>query len=332
MKEIIILKDLAYIAKSGGGTIADVNEIGLLDNGALAVFDDENVIVPKTTPNLADKRGVYFAQGQDTALGFLGTKVTSVIGRRGNVRVEKKAYSAPVKEIQAIGAETVIGNTPVGAMVIPSTLVEGTVATIGILDITRPFVPVKRSMNINLKVAAGATQTTFMVALVAAINANPNKFVTATIVDTNKGISIEADDYGTKFALTVGGIIEGSTIVNIQKYPAQSAYVKGMYSGYGTYAQILALENAFSGYLGNTNKLRQSNVWYTAGNAAVSSATYTTYSISWSTMSERTFGVRNTNFQEIIIAVPSGAATLITDIETILTEAFGDISDVESGT
>jgi hypothetical protein len=320
MRELLVLKNVAYLAKSGGGSISGINEVNLLDVGALAVLSNENTTVAYPNPSLADKLGVMFAVGQDSTKNQLGSKISNIIPRRGRVIVEKKVYSAPVKEVQAIGAET--ASSPDGVLSIPSTLVEGTIASIKILDITRVGIPAQKIVNVEYKVKAGDTAATVVAALVAKLNAHPMKFVTAAAVNTDDGILLTADDFGTKFSVAVQGIIQGSTIVNSMNFPANTI-VKGMYSGYGTAAQIAALETEFSGYEGNTNRVHMPALFWTYQSAVDSSATYTTWAITWEDNEMRSFGGKPSNREELVIAAPSGASTLIATIDDILAEAFG---------
>ena len=56
MKHILIAKDVAYAAKTGSGTIASIDEVNLLAEGAIAFFNKNGSLIPvdSNSPVAAD--------------------------------------------------------------------------------------------------------------------------------------------------------------------------------------------------------------------------------------------------------------------------------------
>ena len=332
MNSIVIGKDsLAYAAKIGGGTIAGINEVNLLADGAIAVFTDKSELVTAVNVGtiLADKKGIYFAVGSGDATK--GSYVTTVTGRLG-ADYSKKAYVAPVKTVKYIGYDGTTGTT---ALNLP-TLIAGAEAFIKLIDTTSGLRTIGTTYETEVTsysyiVKTGDTDVIIIDALVAAINANPNAPVVAVrtgITGVTLGVSLTAKNYGQTFTISLDGILSNASKVQAEG-PTTGVAVAPTY-GEGTYNQILALEDMYSPGRGNTNKIYQPALWYSVPSMAVSGKTYNQYTICWTAKNDRTTGSSFTTNQTILVALPVGVAATAT-FETIMAQVFGVEEDAESG-
>ena len=62
---LLVTKDVAYASNGAAGTISGMNEIDLLEEGAVAIFNDKNVLVPAIPADtLDDSKYFIIAVGQ----------------------------------------------------------------------------------------------------------------------------------------------------------------------------------------------------------------------------------------------------------------------------
>lgn len=331
MKSIVIAKDsLAYAAKIGGGTISGINEVNLLADGAIAVFTDKSELI--TALNVAailiDKKGVFYAVGSGSAT--TGAYVTTVTGRLG-ANYKKVAYVAPVKSKKYIGYD----GATVGTSLNLPTLIAGAEAFIKIIDTTKGLRTIGSVYSNEIKsysyvLKTGNTDTIIINALVNAINNDPTSVVTAAVVSATPtlGISLEHKEVGGTFTISLDGVLSSAT-----KAEPEGAIVGAsvaMKYGEGTYAQILAQEDLYSPGRGNTNKVYQPHLWYSAASMAVSGKTYDQYNVSWTGEHNRETSSQSTTNQSIILALPVGVAAQAT-FETIMAQVYGVAEEQESG-
>src|SRR6266403_4971362 len=123
MNELIVVKDVLLNRKIGGGLISGINEINLLDAGALAIFSDKNEMLTaaNVAATLINKKAIYFVLGSGDSK--LGSKISQPVTRIGR-NVEYKYYIAPVKEVILLGNDGVVS----GANMNITTPVAGTFA------------------------------------------------------------------------------------------------------------------------------------------------------------------------------------------------------------
>lgn len=325
MKQILVGKaGLAYAAKSGGGTISGINELNLLDTGALAVFTKNGVMV--TTANAAtvldDVKEIYIAVGNqvDACKSFLSSLIP-----RSRATYDIKSYVAPVKQVKYLGYD---GTTAGTSLNLP-TLVAGDEAFIKIINTTPGLrtigaVDEQEVFRYSEQVRSGDTATTILTRLVAQMNATLNQtpIVTAAIVSTNQGLSFTANDFGTTFKIARDGIFINSTIVEAEG--STTGVAVAVNYGHGTSTQILALEDAYSVEHGNTNRVQTPALYYRNTSLVTSGARYDTYTIGFN--GERTIstGRQDTSRFEILVAIPN-AATQQSAFETIMTEVFAGL-------
>jgi hypothetical protein len=306
LKKVIVVKDLLYAKEAGVGTaIADHNEIDLLDEGAFAIFTDANALVTPTTV-AADLLTVK--QFKIVAKGNKDLTQTILIDRDAFHRA-KCVYVAPVKHVLCVGASTALGT---GASNLPASPVVRTIASLQIIvenvygvDTTL----VGRTEFYDYQVKTGDTPQIILQALVDKINANVNSVATAALDATNDGIIITAKDFGVKLLVTTDDILidaDRQVDVNINY-------------GKGTAAQVLEEEQESFINDGNTNRIHKPQFYFNTPSEVDGAGTYTSYSLTWKAEARNSINSQNVAVNTVTLYVPSGASTLITAIDTMLT-------------
>lgn len=318
MKQILIGKQIAYAAKVGGGTIAGINEIDLLDTGAIAVFSENNVLLTQAgvAASMADQKRIYVAVGNqvDPSSKTFGSFMIPRVG----VNYVKTAYTAPVKQVKFIGND---GTTAGTALNYPTLLVNDE-ARIKITDTTKGLRTIAGDVKrYSAIVKSGSTPASITVDLINAINNDPDSIVVAAGVATNTGISLTAKNFGTTFDIALGGILESATIEEVGgSLPGVAVNVN---TGEGTYDQIVALEDVYSAERGNTNRLMQSQLWYSNHSLATVGVTYNVYTLEWNGNRTGINSNQDTYNMHVKIAIPSSGTAPTTAFEAIMTEVFG---------
>lgn len=314
MTELLILKDVAYSAKIGGGVISGINEVNLLAAGAIAYFDDSNNMLTAAIAagSLLDDKSVYFAVGSGDAA--TGAKISQKVNRSTGT-FNKKAYVAPVKPVKFIGFNGATG-TLFG--VVPSA---GTVLSIRITrqDIVNPLNLPNDKVRYDYVVKAGDTAIIIQNALVAKINANTNSSVVAVGMGGVGGIQLTAKNFEETFEI---GVADGLAYATITEAAAPATL---LVLGFGTPSQILKLESYFDVEEGHTNKVLAAprNTWKVPS-AVDTAETYDVYTISWRQDNGNPTGVNvGVATKEIMIAMPNGAAAITqANFETAMTVVF----------
>lgn len=314
MTEVLILKDVAYSAKIGGGVISGINEVNLLADGAIAYFDESSNMLTNVIAagSLLDDKYVYFAVGSGDAA--IGARISEKIMRRNNAKYNKKAYVVPVKPIKYVGYNTSTGT------LYPSIPVAGTVVTLRIIrqDIINPQNLPNDKTRYDYVVKSGDTTTIIINAIVAKINDNPNAPVVAANV-SNLGISLTAKNFGETFEI---GVADGFANALITQDAAPATL---LVLGFGTPAQILALESYYDVERGHTNKVTAlpRNTWNQSSKVD-SAATYDVYTITWRQDHANPTGTEmGVADKEIIVAMPSGASVITqANFETAMIKIF----------
>lgn len=326
MKQMLVTKSIAYAAKAGGGTISGINEINLLDTGAIAVFTATNVLV--TAANVAttsvDVKHFYIAVGNQTAASK--TYISQLIPRI-LLNYIKRAYVAPVKLVKFIGSDATIGafNMP--------TLVAGQSAFIRITDTTPGLRTTGTVYDTEVKryeyiVQTGDTATIIANKLIAMINADLDSIVVATAVGSTTGINLTAKNFGTTFSISLDGVLISSTKEEPESaLPGSSVAIK---YGEGTSDQISALELTYSTERGNDNQIHLPQYYYNIITNVVGGATYDSYTFAWNGRRDTSLGEQLTYRFETVVAMPA-AATQQANFETIMLELVGNFENSESG-
>lgn len=225
--DLILAKSVAYLAKTGGGTIANMNELHLLADGAIALVDDKSTLIPANVAaaNIVAVKAFRVYRG-----GANGKyQVSGWIDRASPRR--KTVGAAAVKRVIQLGKNTT------GSMNYPSPLIVGSVASIHIVRVddipgdsfvTRE-VESQRIKRYSTKVLVGDTNVTITNRLIAQVNADPTGWVVAAGIDdagSNNGITFTAKDFGFNFSVSGNDII-----LNATRHPGTALnYGKGLYS------------------------------------------------------------------------------------------------------
>lgn len=327
MKQILVGKQIAYAAKTGGGTISGINELHLLATGAIACFAEDNTILTSSgvATELADKKKIYIAVGNqnDASKSILSTLIPRI-----GTDYSKTDYDAPVKLKKFIGADGTTAGTQLNYPTLSG--VVGQEAMIKIIDTTSGL----RTTGDNIKrysttVKTGDTAAVLTARLVTIINADVDAIVTAAGVSSNTGISLEVKDANTSFEIALSGVIENATIEE-PGGDEEGVSVPSTF-GEGTSDLIKALEDLYSAERGNTNQLEQPDKWYSATSLVVDGETYDVYTFFWTGKRVSALGSQDTYTMEVKVAIPSSGTTPASAFETIMAEAFGNPDTVETG-
>lgn len=328
MKQILVNRSIAYAAKVGGGTITK-NEINLLDTGAIAIFTEAGVLVTAANAATAldDVKKFSIAVGNQNAAS---KSIISVPIPRVGTDYTKQIYVAPVQLTKFIGNDGTIG-----ALNYP-TLIAGQEAFIKIINTTSGLrtvgaVEEQEIFRHSTVVKTGDTAAAITLRLIADINANPDRIVNATGVNSNTGINLTTIVIGTTFSIALDGILINATVEQPEGTVGSSVAMK---FGENTSDQILSLEDLYSVERGNMNRISLPQLYYTANNLTVSGTTYDTYTFKYNGVRQIATGEQNTSPFEIIVAMPV-SATQQANFETIMLEMFGGVfstSPIEQGT
>jgi len=313
MRQILItLGDVNY-AYDGADDITGADEITGLANGALACLESDGTLVDDTLPNIT-KDAIYFALGRSVG----GPMITPIIDI-ASLAYKKVAYAAPVAKVVCLGSNTDAGTTY--NLNLPSSPVVGTTAQLTVINQDKPHHDRTRERIYSHTVVTGDTAASIAAALIAAVNADTLAIVTSAEVDTTNhdGFKLTADTAGNNFDVVCDGILANADVLEYKEIKhAGTAGVTAGYSagltavvvanslGSGTPAQIRELELDYSTELGNTGLQSRGVDLYSAASRVVSSATYTTYFITWTTPSDNPLIPKANMTQQLVIAVPSG--------------------------
>ena len=152
MNKVLVLKDVAYAAKVGGGLIASYNDVDTLAQGALAIFDDNGVLVTLTTGAPPDSKYFTLVAGRADE-----PAIVPIVPRRAINSVNVQLYRACTKPI----------------LTIATTLVDGDVGdiSVSVKDITDSSKNFTRQTVASTYKKASLTASLAIDALVAQLNA-----------------------------------------------------------------------------------------------------------------------------------------------------------------
>ena len=318
-QDLLVCKSVAYAAKNGGGTINGQNEINLLDDGAIAVFNDQNVLVTAGSPatQLSDSKFIYLAVGGVDS--DEGARLSTAIPRIG-VDYRQQDYAAPVKQKSFVGND---GST--GSSNMPGTITAGMVFEMRITELTGQPENAEHKRRYTHTAVTGSTETTILNALITAINADADRIVDAVAVGATTGIQLTMryDDRG--FTVDCQEDLANADI----KENGTGNSVAITY-GAGTVADLTPLDDYASTTIGNINSTFLGDKFYSKTTKLVTGATYDIYTYSFTPVKKGAIKDITTLPQTIAVAIPSGAAQ-IANFETIMAVVFGTYS-AEPGT
>lgn len=282
---LLLAKSVAYAAKEGGGTIAGINEIDLLADGAIAIFTENNVLVTTSTTatNLLGVAKFWVARGNGT--GTSRWYRSELINRDAATRT-KTTGSNPVKQAIAIGTNE-DGDTANTNMNFPSTLEVGTFATIVVTNQTNSSEITATMSQYQHMVLPIDDEESIIQGLVDAVNADDQRIVDATVIETTgapnvkEGILLTARDYFTRFSVGVDDIIAYADVTT----DGDGDSVVGT-RGRNSYSEMKELEVIFNAVKGQSDTAGQ-NLLYSAPSQV--DEVYTTLDDSSTTMDTYTF-------------------------------------------
>lgn len=303
MKELLVVTNDTYAAKTGGGTIT-ADTFADLATGAIAIFDESGTIIDPANPSLAltgDK--VYMAVGTGAGAPWL----TSLIDR-ASLEYAVTDYQAPVAKIMWVGQDSA-GN---GSLNLPNPLVVGSTATVVVWNKSvRREEWNKSSLAYNYVVKAGDNAKSIVDGLVAAINGNTKSIVTAANV-ADLGISFTGKVAGVDFTLTVQNILANSTLTH-------SNTAKHLF-GHGTYAQLKEYEVQATARRGNVNSFTYTNELWSMPSNLVIGGTYDVAVCNWKNATNDSLQTLQPTYKkELLIAVDSTKTAVRAAIVAILT-------------
>lgn len=328
MRQLLVTKGtIDYGLSTATGDISGANQLDLLADGSLVCLESDGTFVDDTTPNVT-KAAILFALGRTTN----GPLVTPLIDI-ASMAYKKTAYTAPAAKVMVIGSTTNAGTTY--NCNLPSSPTVGTVATLTVVDESKPFDHRDRERTYEYQVKTGDTAATVEVALIAKINADSLRIVNALEVDATNhdGFKLTGITAGKNFNVACGGILVNADvlgyneIINAGTAGITAGATTGLalaapwVPGFGTSAQIAEIELDYSTELGNTGLQAQGNNLFNLRSRVVSGATYVTYIITWITPNDNILIPKPNMTQMLMIAVPSGdtgAGKTIAALDAIL--------------
>lgn len=345
MKQILIVNHATY---GDGMTVATdtIDNVDALTSTALVAFNIDDPTPAKSgvcvqpTPFVVTGNSIMFA---------LGTATTPILSKpidRASVSYNKYVYVAPVAKIMSFGQAHSNDDAVANRITFP-TIAVGDVYGITLIDKTKPYENLSRVRQYEISAISTDTQQKILERLRDMINADTLAPCTAALVNTDKGILFTGKTAGSDFtmkpmwslidtsftvegdnSLTAGGtsaIIDGvlySGAALTAKYGKASVYDSNPLPinnvGEGTATQIAQTETDYSVSRGNINAVYMLPELWQVSSKVVAGTTYTVYVIKWVAPTKYP-GHEDTNFeQELIIAVPSGNAAIITIIDDLL--------------
>jgi hypothetical protein len=315
-KLLITLGGVNYNA----GAIAGTWDLATHTVGSLACFDQDGTVVDGVVPVVATDK-FQFAVGRAT-----GAELSNLINIQ-TLRWNKREYAAPVAKVMYIGDDA----TATYGLHLPTPLVVGDVASVYLVDKSKPYEDTSREIYVEYVVSDGDTDVTVQAGLVAAINANTRAaaLVTAAVASAvvgNLGFSLTATTAGVDFSATPAGILEDADVLQYQNVNGAyaAAYVVPVVAhsvGHGTSDQVTLLENDCVIRDGDNNSNWMRGVLYNKASNVVAGATYTVYTLIWREESNNALINEPNVQQKLYIAIPSGevgANEAITAMDNIL--------------
>lgn len=314
MNRLLVLKNSAYGAKTGGGVVADLDEVNALAVGAFAIFDDKGVLITAVTAKdgLTNVPFVTFVSGRAK-----NNQVVSIIPTKG-VSVNSANYLLPVKPITTIGgnaSNTTLTFTTTGE------------ANVRVYDDSFASNYPIRSKNVSLVKKAGETNEAFVDRVVAALNKHVSgtldPFFTATkvISGANIGFTIVPKEIQTTLKVATGGMFEG----------ASNVVTTAMVYGRGTSGDILQMEKDFSVEEGNSNYIDYNAEHYSRAMETVDGATYDQINVLWEGRHDTPTASYVAMKNRVVIANPTGSTISTANIVALLTLIFNYVTPPAAG-
>jgi hypothetical protein len=304
MFDLIVGKDVAYKTKTGGGTIADINEVDLLAPGAVAIFAESGLMVETATTAaaLADVKSFRIAVGRATDV-----KVSQLIDRDAFHRA-KCAYQAAVLQLVTL--------TPLN---LPATFTANEEGEITVYQRQPGIEPAVAKERFSVSATIVDTPTTYLQKMVDKINAG-SKFVNAVIVTPGVSFTLEAKKKNQTFEVGALGVL-GNAVITYTTPPVFSV---------GDGDDLVLLESEGQIYDGDTSPYWFPRQLFSQPDEVVSAETYVCYQFNWEQESMSAINSQNSTIQGLSMFLPDGAA-VVADIDTILATLVTVIPSTGSG-
>lgn len=309
MENFIVSNSDTYGLKPGPGVVAGSWESDLLSDGAVAFFQTDGALIDATGSNFTDPMGmVYMARGRASGVQPIKTHMIDV----RTLKVEKKAYNAPVPEMERIGYD----GASTGSLNTPSPLVVGSIAGVIVQIVSRENPKFEDRRRYDYTLVTGDTVDTLTTALVALVNADADNHLLAATAGTGatRSITFTADSGEYYINIVPTGILE-----NADRHQDGATGSTQGERGWGTAAMVLALENKFKANLGISDTRRKTPGMDAYVSQVNTSGTYLTYCLTWTNeaMVSQSFNKAGHKTMNAIICVPPAHTTLVSVLDAI---------------
>jgi hypothetical protein len=323
MRDLLIGKNVAYASDGAAGTIAGVWELDDLVDGSIAIVDNEGTLIADDAVSIT-KPYVELYTKIGTAVKKVGFPLYT-----GKTTYSKLAYAAPVAAVKYVGSDQAAAAGDY-SLNLPATIAAGDRVGVSVTDLSKPMHEIGRTKEyvytvVSGDVLTGKTSANIIARLVALINADPFRCVTASAVDDgtdNDGLKLTAKTAGKDFGVgLMEGVLEDADIVAYKDvngvYTAASTTAVANNPGHGTYASILEMYKATASRDGNQQYMIYQDLLFGGDSGLSSTGTYTTYVFTTKVPNTDEISVSNNPDLTLVIAVPSGAAGVIAALDNL---------------
>lgn len=321
MQDVHILKDVAYLAKQGGGSVT-INDLHLLAPGAFAVVCEGTLVTTLTVEaDLAGKKtfDLYVGTNNGSVTKAAQYPRTSLGINRYPKLFATKAYAAGTARVVDVGY-----NGSSGSLGLPGTLIPGEICTMKIIrrNIANDNYPLSTredqlnnfvdALRINYTIKATDNLAAVVTALVNAVNNHPqnqgvDKWITAAGI-SGQGVGLTASSKYQDFdVVTDDAIIDATiTVDTAQVFPV------------GTWQQVRELEQNAVTRFGDSNRTHLREHYFDVASQVDTAVNYEQIVIAYDTpqtvaLAANAGPINN----ELILALPT-AATNRADYLTVL--------------
>lgn len=304
------------IAKAGvtyGGGVTKLSAAAAMTEGAIGVFDETGALIAGNATSVTGDSLTFAVKRAD------GVKISFPIYKDGFSKSTVTYVAAAAKKV-AIGSNTNAGTTY--NLNIPSTIVEGQVATVTLIDKSLPEYDLRRMVAYDEPVIDGDTAITVMERLLARVNADTDRVATMSKIDTTNsdGYIFTAVTAGKDFAVNCGGILENADVLEHTEivHAGTAGVTKGTVSaltnlvthseGFGLATQIAEAEAEASTREGNNNYPGWSTNLYTQPSVVVAGETYNQAIVSSNRPNDNILIPRQPLRKQVHIVIPENDA------------------------
>ena len=275
MKQLIVISHDTYASGLTPGS-GDLDDLGSLAVGAIALIDKD----PESTTfdivaNIAATSEVDTPRKfQFVTMTANGLKFSPIFSRLNT----DATYQVKIdKQSKVMNINVALGTFDIGD-----------VAGFTVTDLTKADYDLTRNRAYTRTIVAGDTEATIFAALIASVNADTLRCVTAS---SGTDIVLTGLTAGANFQISPIGIFTGT-------YSQTTPVIKG--TGYG--ADLILYEKEASIERGNANYRTDGDLFYSEVSEVVSASQYNTYTIKSYVEGQRPIIVNENPVQELVIA------------------------------